>query len=110
MPKIFSVFGFPFEGTSAPPINYLGAGSIALPDGNFLSFLIMLAVATKVELSISFAGFVSGWSPTFGSSPDKHRILCTPKAEAPTKSPCKANGYDLELLIVILDQYHFEQE
>jgi len=35
LPKIFSVFGFPFEGTSAPPINNLGAGSIALPDGNF---------------------------------------------------------------------------
>ena len=41
-------------------INQLGAGSITLPDGNFLSFLIILAVVTNVALSISFAAFVSG--------------------------------------------------
>jgi len=39
LPIIFSVFGFPFEGDSVPPINNLGGGSITLPDGNFLSFL-----------------------------------------------------------------------
>ena len=57
---IFLVSGNPFEGTSAPPINRLGAGSIILPDGNFFSLLIISAVATKVILSISLTRLVSG--------------------------------------------------
>jgi hypothetical protein len=90
---------FPFAcpgraGTSAPPMNSTGGGSIST-GGQHVPRRACRAPWPSVPRELrSNTGVASGWSPSLGSSPCRIRTLCTYlSAAAPMRSPRARFGY-----------------
>src|SRR5262249_23136431 len=77
-------------GASAAPRKKRAWPATLRPEGSSPLSRSSRAMAVSVVESTSNTALACGWSPAFGSSPVRHKRLCTPQAAAPVRSALRA--------------------